>query len=178
MFMQEKKTGRRFTEKFKVKAVRQWCFDMKAHVSVETRTGSAHTKVTTAVIELDVSRAHKLPHEKKHVHADAGYQGAHKREELKDYAAGFVITRRRSTYKKLDEADPVRRLIEQSEHAKANFRTKVEHVFHVVKNPFCSRKGRYKVLAKSTAQLHVLFAIANLVLTRRTLCAPYRAVAS
>ncbi len=44
-------------------------------------------------------------------------------------------------------------------------------------NLFLHRKRRYKVLAKSTAQLQVLFAMANLVLSQRTLCAQYRTAA-
>lgn len=36
----------------------------------------------------------------------------------------------------------------------------------------------YNGLAKNTAQLHVLFAMANLVLSQRSLCAPYRTGAS
>ncbi|MDP3873240.1 MAG: IS5 family transposase [Methyloversatilis sp.] len=157
----------------------QWYFGMKAHIGVDAQTGLVHSMVTTAANESDVSQTHQLLHgEEKHVHADAGYQGANKREALKDCKAEFVVARRRSTYKKLDEADPVRKLIEQAEHAKASIRSKVEHVFHVVKNLFRHRKCRYKGLAKNTAQLQVLFAMANLVLSQRTLCAPYRTVAS
>ena len=59
------------------------------------------------------------------------------------------------------------RLVEPLEHAKASLRAKVEHPFHVVKNFFRHRKTRYKGLAKNTAQLFSLFAMANLVLTRR-----------
>jgi IS5 family transposase len=69
-------------------------------------------------------------------------------------------------------------LIEKAERAKASIRAKVEHVFHVVKNLLRHRKCRYKGLAKNTAQLQVLFAMANLMLSQRTLCAPYRKVAS
>lgn len=157
----------------------QWYFGMKAHIGVDAQTGLAHSMVTTAANESDVSQTHRLLHgEEKHVHADAGYQGAKKREALKDCTAEFVVARRRSTYKKLDEADPVRKLIEQAEHAKASIRAKVEHVFNVVKNLFRHRKCRYKGLAKNTAQLQVLFAMANLVLSRRTLCAPHRTVTS
>jgi len=47
-----------------------------------------------------------------------------------------------------------------------------------VKNLLRHRKCRYKGLAKNTAQLQVLFAMANLMLSQRTLCAPYRKVAS
>jgi IS5 family transposase len=118
---------------------------MKAHIGVDAQTGLAHSMVTTAANESDVSQTHRLLHgEEKHVNADAGYQGAKKREALKDCAAEFVVARRRSTYKKLDKADPVRQLIEQAEHAKASIRAKVEHVFNVVKNLFRHRKCRYK----------------------------------
>jgi IS5 family transposase len=57
-------------------------------------------------------------------------------------------------------------------------RAKVEHVFHVVKNLLHHRKCRYKGLAKNTAHLNTLFAMANLMLSRRKLCAPGRPVAS
>lgn len=68
--------------------------------------------------------------------------------------------------------------IEQNERAKASTRATVdEHVFHVVKNLFGHRKCRYKGLAKNTAQLQVLFAMATLVLSQRTLCAPFRTAA-
>ena len=79
--------------------------------------------------------------------------------------------------RKLQELrDEIARL--KAEHAKASIRSKVEHAFHVVKNLFRHRKCRYKGLAKNTAQLHVLFAMANLVLSQRSLCAPYRTGAS
>ena len=146
-----------------------------AHVGVDGRTGILHALSTTAAHESDVSQAHKLVHgEEKHVHADAGYQGAGERPELKDCAAEFVIARCRSTYKKRDKTDPRRQRIEKAEQAKASIRSKVEHVFHVVKNLFRHRKCRYKGLAKNAVQLQVLFAMANLVLSQRSLCAPYR----
>ena len=40
----------------------------------------------------------------------------------------------------------------------------VEHPFHIVKNLFRHKTPRYRGLAKNTAQLHTLFALANLVL--------------
>ncbi|MCV6328659.1 transposase, partial [Pseudomonas aeruginosa] len=148
-------------------------------ITPDAHTGIVHSLAATAANASDVSQTHKLLHgEEKHVHADAGYQGADKRPELKECEAEFVIARRRSTYKKLDKTDPRRQLIEQAEHAKASIRSKVEHAFHVVKNLFRHRKCRYKGLAKNTAQLHVLFAMANLVLSQRSLCAPYRTGAS
>jgi IS5 family transposase len=48
----------------------------------------------------------------------------------------------------------------------------------VVKNLFRHRKTRYRGLAKNTAQLFTLFALANLVLARRWLLAPDSQIAS
>ncbi|MFX4728889.1 transposase, partial [Acinetobacter baumannii] len=124
---------------------KQWYFGMKAHIGTDAHTGIVHSLAATAANASDVSQTHKLLHgEEKHVHADAGYQGAGKRPELKDCPAEFVIARRRTTYKRLDKTDPRRQLIEQAEHAKASIRSKVEHAFHVVKNLFRHRKCRYK----------------------------------
>lgn len=64
--------------------------------------------------------------------------------------------------------NPQGRVREKLEKAKASVRAKVEHPFHVLKNLSRHRKTRYRSLAKNTAQLHTLFAFANLVLAGRT----------
>jgi len=61
------------------------------------------------------------------------------------------------------------------EKAKAQVRALVEHPFHIIKNLFRHRKTRYRGLAKNTAQLHTLFALANLVIAKRMLLATARA---
>ncbi|MCH2341602.1 MAG: transposase, partial [Pseudomonas sp.] len=55
------------------------------------------------------------------------------------------------------------------ERAKASTRAKVEHPFRVIKCQFGFTKVRYKGLAKNTAQLHTLFALANLWMARKQL---------
>ena len=50
----------------------------------------------------------------------------------------------------------------------------VEHPFHIVKNLFRHKRLRYRGLAKNMAQLHTLFALANLVIVKKTLLAPGR----
>ncbi len=51
-------------------------------------------------------------------------------------------------------------LDEQIEKTKASIRAKVEHSFHYVKNLFGHKKARYWGLAKNTAQVFMLFAMA------------------
>ena len=55
------------------------------------------------------------------------------------------------------------------ERAKASTRAEVEHPFRVIKCQFGFTKVRYKGLAKNTAQLHTLFALANLWMARKQL---------
>ncbi|MBQ3092653.1 MAG: transposase, partial [Clostridia bacterium] len=50
----------------------------------------------------------------------------------------------------------------KKEHQKSSVRTKVEHVFSVIKNLFAFRKTRYRGKRKQFAKLNFLFALANL----------------
>ena len=61
------------------------------------------------------------------------------------------------------------------ERALSQVRAWVEHPFHIVKNLFRHKKLRYRGLAKNTAQLHTLFALANLVIVKKALLAQGRA---
>ncbi len=145
-----------------------WHFGMKAHIGVDAKTGLAHTLVTTAGNVSDVTQAHKLLHgDETMVFGDAGYQGADKRPENADKAVTWHIAMKRSVRKALKK-NPLGRVKEKLEKAKASVRAKVEHPFHVLKNLFHHRKTRYRGLAKNTTQLFSLFAFANLVLAGRT----------
>jgi hypothetical protein len=66
------------------------------------------------------------------------------------------------------------RQAERIEQLKARVRALVEHPFHWIKNIFGLKKVRYRGLAKNTAQLFTLFALANLMIAKRWLLAPWR----
>ena len=76
---------------------------------------------------------------------------------------------KRSIIKALPKA--LRDWAEPVESALSQVRAWVEHPFHIVKNLFRHKRLRYRGLAKNTAQLHTLFALANLVIVKRTLLA-------
>ncbi len=103
------------------------------------------------------------------VFADAGYTGAVKRPELADRDLSWNIAIKRSVIKALPKA--LRELAEPVERALAQVRAVVEHPFHVVKNLFRHKMLRYRGLAKNTAQLRTLFALANMVLVKKALLA-------
>lgn len=67
-----------------VKKGSQWYFGMKAHIGADRDSGLVHTVVATAAHVSDISQAAELLHgQETRVHADAGYAGAGKREEIK-----------------------------------------------------------------------------------------------
>jgi len=76
---------------------------------------------------------------------------------------------RRGLSKLLDKIDPKDALNEQVERIKASIRAELEHPFRVIKRQFGHVKVRYRGLAKNTAQLQTLFALANLWMVRRHL---------
>ena len=61
----------------------QWHFGMKAHIGADAHSGLVHTVSGTAANVADLAQLHALLHgEENKVHADAGYIGAEKREEV------------------------------------------------------------------------------------------------
>ena len=106
----------------------------------------------------------------------AGYIGVEKRPEAPQQGGAVIwhIAAKRSKVKALPEGR-IKALTQELEKLKAQVRAKVEHPFHVVKNLFGFRKVRYRGLAKNTAQLHTLFALVNLVLSKGRLLSGVRA---
>jgi IS5 family transposase len=149
----------------------EWHFGMKAHIGVDMDSGLVHTVSGTAANVADINQTHELLHgEEKAAFADAGYQGVEKREEILARFAHvrWHIAAKRGKIKAMAEG-PLKELTRALEKAKAQVRAFVEHPFHVIKNLFHHRKVRYRGLSKNTAQLMSLFALANLVIAKRTL---------
>ena len=165
------KTKTRDPEMHQTKKGNQWHFGMKAHIGVDVASGVVHTLTGTAANEADINQTAALLHGQEGVvFADAGYAGADKRPELADCDVCWNIAIKRSIIKALPKV--LRELAEPVEQALAQVRAWVEHPFHVVKNLFRHKKLRYRGLAKNTAQLHTLFALANLVIVKKSLLAP------
>ena len=162
-------SGERDPEMHQSKKGQQWFVGMKAHIGVDADSGLVHTVRGTSGNVNDVVEANSLLHgHETNVFADAGYQGAHKRPDAKEDVTWHVAMRP-GKRKLLDKADPIDALTDQVERIKASIRAKVEHPFRVIKRQFGHVKVRYRGLAKNTAQLHTLFALANLWMVRKRL---------
>ena len=143
-----------------------------ADEALEDALYDSHALRDFAGIDLNhdpVPDATTLHGQEEAVFADAGYTGVDKRPELADREVSWNIAIKRGIIKALPKA--LRGLAEPMERALAQVRAWVEHPFHVVKNLFRHSKLRYRGLAKNTAQLHSLFALANLVIATKTLLA-------
>ncbi len=130
---------------------------------IETTATNVHD--TTPVPDL-------LEGTEEEVFGDSGYLGVDQHEEvLKVNREGnpiqFRNNVRRSSLKKLPKAEQEK--ARAAGHAKSSFRSKVEHVFAGIKGMFRYRKTRFRGLPKVDAQLHMLFAPANLILADRPL---------
>jgi transposase, IS5 family len=123
----------------------------------------------TAANVNDVVEANSLLHgEETDVFADAGYQGAAKREDAKPDVRWSVAMRpgNRNT---LNKTHALGKLLDDLEKLKASSRAKVEHPFRVIKRQFEQTKVRYRGLAKNTMQLHTLFALSNMWMVRKVI---------
>jgi IS5 family transposase len=163
-------------EMHQVKKGNEWHFGMKAHIGVDAQSGLIHTVTGTAANVADIAQTHALLHgQEKEVFADAGYLGVEKREEISLKSKGVVwyVAAKRGKVKAMAEGF-LKVLTLQLEKLKARVRARVEHPFHILKNLFKHRKTRYRGIAKNTAQLHTLFALANLVIAKRSLLAQPR----
>ena len=162
-------------EMHQTKKGKQWHFGMKAHIGVDVASGLVHTVVGTAANEADINQMAAVLHGRESdIFADAGYAGADKRPEHEDRDVCWNIAIKRSVIKALPKG--LRDLAEPVERALSQVRAVVEHPFHIVKSLFRHKKLRYRGLKKNTAQLHTLFALANLVIAKKTLSAQqYRA---
>jgi IS5 family transposase len=124
---------------------------------------------TTPANAGDVTEVDRLLHgQEKTVYADAGYQEAEKRAPKR--GRRWYIAAKRGSVKAMPEGE-LKEATNQVEYLKAAIRSKVEHLFRVVKRQFGFQKVRFKGLLKNTAQVLTLFALSNLWMVRRTLLA-------
>ena len=160
-------------EMHQTKKGNQWHFGMKAHIGVDVASGVVHTVTGTSANEADINQMAAVLHGREEaVFADAGYTGADKRPEHEGREVSWNIAIKRGIIKALPKG--LRDCAAAVERALAQVRAVVEHPFHVIKNRFRHKKLRYRGLAKNTAQLHTLFALANLVIVKKALLAQPR----
>ena len=131
-------------EMHQTKKGNQWYFGMKAHVGVDSKTKLIHTAVVTPANVADATVLPELLHgEETRVWGDQAYRG--QRAVIKQCAPRAQdYTQRRYRYQgRVDEEERAKN------RSKSKVRSKVEHVFGVLKLKFGFVKVRYRGLAKT-----------------------------
>ena len=147
----------------------QWYFGMKLHIGVDSQSGLAHSAVVTAA---NVHDKHPLPDllhgNEQRVYGDSAYASqkvliAAKAPSAKDF------TNQRTRYAGIvDEA------VRAKNRNKSKIRSRVEHVFGVVKRLWGFGKVRYRGLQKNATRAFTVLALANIYLGRQRLMAQVR----
>ena len=151
-------------EMHQTKKGKDWYFGMKAHVGVDSKNKIIHSAVVTAANVADSAVLPELLHgEETRVWGDGAYQG--QTEIIHQHAPrARDCTQRRCRYK--DGMDEVERAKNQS---KSRVRSRVEHVFRVLKLQFGFVKVRYRGLKKNANRLFSTCALVNLFVARKKL---------
>ena len=156
---------KRAPEAHSVKKGNQWYFGYKAHIGVDKDTGLVHHVKATAANVHDTEAVDDIIHgDEDELYGDSGYLNVeeHISEDKQKEGREYNINRRRGAKKKLEPNDAL--VFEIEEFAKSTVRSKVEHVFGVVKRLFQFRRTRYRGLRKQQAKFNMIFALANLYL--------------
>ena len=148
-------------EMHQTKKGKQWYFGMKAHVGVDSKTKLIHSAVATAANVADPTVLPELLHgEETKVWGDQAYRG--QTEVIREAAPRAQdLTCQRYRYQdRIDEQERAKN------RTKSRVRSKVEHVFQIMKLQFGFVKVRYRGLGKNANRLFATCALVNLFTAR------------
>jgi transposase, IS5 family len=157
-------SGQRDPQMHQTRKGQQWYFGMKLHIAVDSKTGLAHSAVVTAA---NVHDKHPLPQllhgAEEEVYGDSAYASQ------QALIASKAPLAKDCTNQRVGPEGTVADLERILNRVKSRVRSKVEHVFAVVKRQFGFTKVRYKGIAKNAVRAFVTLALANIYLARARL---------
>jgi IS5 family transposase len=156
-------SGTRDPEMRQARKGKTWYFGMKVHVGTD-RQGLVHSLTTTDAAVADVNQLPGLLHgEEDALYGDRAYWSEGDRRACEAAGIRYRVNRRGTKQR------PLSRRWRAINRARSRVRARGEHAFHVVKTLWGFTKVRYRGLAKNTARVFALFALANLYLVRHRL---------
>jgi IS5 family transposase len=144
----------------------QWYFGMKTHIGVDNRTKLIHSVAVTAANVHDSQVLEDLLHgNETHIWGDSAYAG--QKEVMHEHApnARDFTQKKGSRHRQLTEAE------KSANRYKSRIRSRVEHVFGVMKRQFGFTRVRYRGLDKNAHSVFTKCALVNLVLAKKRLLA-------
>ena len=133
-------TKKRDPEMSSAKKNNEWHFGMKMHIGVDAKTGAVHTMVLTTAKVSDRDVFAELLHgEESAVFANKGYYSDKDKHDARGEDIYFgVMEKQKSGHGELSKRQ------EKRNHRSSSIRSKVEHVFRIVKDLWQFRKTRLK----------------------------------
>jgi IS5 family transposase len=151
-------------EMHQTKKGKDWYFGMKMHVDAGVDSGLVHTVSVTPANAPDVSQLPKLLREDdRAVFGDKGYVDNRIKRGARKAGVFWGVALKASAQHKLTETN------KRFNRKMSAIRSRVEHVFRVIKRQFGYTKVRYKGLAKNAAQVFTLIGLTNLYLAGRAM---------
>jgi IS5 family transposase len=159
------KEQKRDPEMSSAKKNNEWHFGMKMHIGTDAKNGAAHSVIVTSAKVSDRDMFYELLHgEESAIFADKGYYSDQDKQLARSVGIYFgVMEKRKHGYGELSHRQEIRN------HRHSSIRSKVEHVFRIIKDLWKFRKTRFKGLAKNENKLQIMLGLANLYLLRRRL---------
>lgn len=155
--------GQRDPEMKQARKGNTWHFGMKVHVGTDLR-GFVHSVTTTHAAAADITQLPELLHgAETALYGDRAYWSEADRQACAAAGIAYRVNRRGTPQ------HPVSERWRAINRARSRVRARGEHLFLVVKQLWGFRKVRYRGLAKNTARVFAVFALANLYLARHRL---------
>lgn len=156
-------TGTRDPEMAQTRKGSTYHFGMKVHVGTDPH-GLVHSVATTDAAAADIQQLPDLLHgEERALYGDRAYWSESDRQACRAAGIAYRVNRRGSKW------NPVSDRWRAINRTRSRVRACGEHPFRIVKHLWGFRKVRYRGLAKNTARVCAIFALANLYLARRHL---------
>lgn len=142
----------------------QWYFGMKIHVGADVDSGLAHTVSVTPANVADITELPNLLREDdRAVFGDAAYANNHYKRAARRAGVYWGVALKARPKSRLGASQ------KQRNRKHSSIRSRVEHLFRIIKCQFGYTKVRYKGLAKNAAQVFTLIGLTNLYLQRHAL---------
>lgn len=160
------RTKSRDPEMKQTKKGNQWYFGMKVHIGADAASGCVHSaEMTSANVHDSVVIDALLHGEEEIAFGDSAY-ASNERSLEAERSEGDVVWatpfKRKKGQALTDEQRRINRLT-------SSFRSKVEHVFRVVKRQFGYTRTRYRGLYKNSQQIFCQLTLANIYIMREKL---------
>ena len=151
-------------EMHQTKKGNQWYFGMKTHIGVDSKTKLIHSVVVTPANVHDSQVLGDLVHgDETRLWGDSAYTG--QKKVLQEHAPNA----KDFTQKKGFRNSQLTEKEQAANRTKSKVRSKVEHIFGIMKRRFGYNKVRYRGLDKNANSIFMKCALVNIVLAKKKL---------